>query len=257
MVLSEFAVVGVFEAFLVVFLGVLVLLFYNHRLRQRITNSQKIIAQLKKPGFSHPSQEGSTNHNKKEPLRKKEYEQEKVPAENQYIPMTYREIKKTQIYFQSIAPGESMSLDMACTKSTTASLRHLFLCAEVLAEKAENEQIKWQTLETRLKPILKKISDNPASAGTDIDTNEATEANQDLLNRNLYANLADAAASILTDCSLDAQQKLIDTITSTSETLGFDDITIPSINNALADSSSVATPSPTPDQTQAQSNISH
>ncbi len=201
--LSEFAVVGVFEAFLVVFVGVVVLLFYNQRLRAQIESGQKKIRKLKQTAI----------------ILKSNVEASKKKT---HIPYLTRELKKSQVQFEALAPGKQMSLNLDSNKSGTAVLRHFFLAGEVRSTKAENEQARWEKLESHFLPLIKLLA-STSDRGSEID----------IFDRNRWADLTDAARRVLTDGSAESQEQLGKLIKSTSRDLGFDEAELPKINPAL------------------------
>jgi Sec-independent protein translocase protein TatA len=202
--LSEFAVVGVIEMFLVVFIGVVMLLFYNQRLRAQIASGQKTILGLKQSAINLKSN-AQKSHKKTN------------------IPLLTKTLKKSQIQCGSVVPGKQMSLKLDCNKSGTAALRHFFLAGEMRAARCANEQAMWEKLESHYVPLIKQMA-SPSDSESQID----------IFDRNRWADLTDAARRVLVDGSAEAQEQLGKIIESTSRDLGFDDVELPKFNPVLA-----------------------
>ncbi len=139
--LSESAVFSVVEAFATVFIGVLLLLNYNRRLRVRISSNNVTISQLKETTKTLSSGLDS--------LKEKKI--------HVYL---NREIQKTEEQLQSLHCDKKTAWESESQQSQTSALRYRFLITELNIEESSDQSSKWDTLEDNYELILKAIN-NP------------------------------------------------------------------------------------------------
>jgi len=138
--LSESAVFGFFKAFATVFIGVLLLLNHNRRLRVRIGRTRSRFLNLRRRqklsavGWIHCKKKMHRVSQSRDP--------------------------KTEAQLQSLHCDKKTAWESESQQSQTSALRYRFLITELNIEESSDQSSKWDTLEDNYELILKAIN-NP------------------------------------------------------------------------------------------------
>jgi len=207
--ISEFAVFGIAQFTFGLLLAVVFLSIFAHKLRGQVTDSARKIQALKKQS--------------KTPGTIKEA----PPKRDHYVALISNELQNTSAYFQSANDGQTMSISDGSQDSKIASIRHLFLTAELEAATGDTS---WEIFANAYAPLIAEIS---------MATSDA-----DIFTRNKWADLTEAATRVLEDGSAESQQILGSLIQTITRDLGFDEIETPDINPQLIENSRQNQPTP-------------
>ncbi|MBL4680892.1 MAG: hypothetical protein JKY88_09235 [Pseudomonadales bacterium] len=195
--LSNFVVLGIIEVYALFFGGLIVLIYYNRSLGQRINKLRTTIQTLKQ----HLSQK------KTKPTEAKPDFLESAIAE-------------TEKRFRSIAPDKEISLNEELELTALlAALRHEFLNTENNATKIQDNEKKWEALDNSLSTLISQLQ------STSSDTSHS-DASADNL-KSSWQDLCKAAINMLDQRSSETEDNLVALLQVINSELGFDQLEVP------------------------------
>jgi len=222
--ISELAVIGALEAYLILTLGLVVFIVLNHKLRMRIKTLTSWLDQLKAKTAELLADTASG-----ESLSYKDY--------------LGRESDLTRDRFESQYPDKTLGIDSTNSpEENLMALRHLFLQAEADAFAIDDDVKKWQQIGLSLDAVI-------SSFGAVTPPFEKEVSTSDLSTK--WQELCEAAVYTFESNNNEARDAFINLLQIINNELGFDEIFIPEFTNddAPADVLPMAADSEEPDET--------
>jgi len=207
--LSNFVVLGIIEVYALFVGGLIVLIYYNRSLGLRISKLRATIQTLRQ-----------------------RLSQKKTKSAEAKPDFLENAIAETEKRFRSIAPDKEISLneELELTAFLTA-LRHEFLSAENIATKIQDDEEKWEALNSSLSTLISLLQSTSSDAShldtpldTPLDTSPDTSADN---LKSSWQDLCNAAINMLDQRSSETEDNLMALLQVINSELGFDQLQVP------------------------------
>ena len=208
--LSELAVIGVLEAYLILALGLVVFIILNHKLRLRVKTLTSWLDQLK--------------------VKTAELLAERSPDDApRYLDYLENESSLTKKRFEEKHPDKPLTFNSGNSPDENlVTLRHLFLDAEMKASAVSDESEKWAQLNQSLEPIISHLGTDPVPFDKEVSTSDLSSK---------WQELCEAAIYTFESNNNEARDAFINLLQIINNELGFDEINIPDFLEGEAEES--------------------
>ena len=204
MIISELVFIGILEIFLVLFAGLIYVIYNNRRLRTQLAAKSASLQEVTKIA--------KKNQHLYDQLKLRGYsdklEIERSQSQNKYS--LDETISITTLAFTNCEP-----------EKLPAVIRHWFFATELMVNQLPLQQEKWQTIESRYQPLVEVILNQQSSEESSEERKDSEST--DIFNMNRWADFTEAARQVLSEDTDHSKQKLSEMITSVSADLGFDE----------------------------------
>lgn len=203
--ISEFAVIGALQAFLVLTIGLVIFIILNHKLRVRIKTLASWLEQLKAKTTELLA--ASSNQ-----------------EQRSYTDYLNEESKLTTGKFEQEYPDKTIEVGINnSADENLIALRHLFLQAEIAAAPVTDEVEKWHQISQKLDLVVGYLA-------TDLSFELAAEGNKDSAFdiAQKWQEFCEASVSTFASSNNEATDAFVNLLQTINNDLGFEAIVSPS-----------------------------
>ncbi|MCB1645733.1 MAG: hypothetical protein KDI36_09780 [Pseudomonadales bacterium] len=192
--ITEFTIFSVIEAFSVLLLGIIALVFYNGRLRTRIRSLNHWLNQLKNTTAGL-------------------IEEANKAGRAFYADYLKREIQSTEDHLKQLKTQNSDDESESATTERASTLRHMFLTSEFEADQASNDDEKWARINHGMTEVVQAIEETGQ---------QPNAAAGNLKLQSSWGNLCDSAKAYIETNNQQDEAALIDAIHEVNEDMGLE-----------------------------------